>query len=290
MWTLRHDLHPPVGEIGGRPGQPEFQRARSHPPAKTDSLHGSADPGGNPYPFHAHLQPQATGRGRRGPGVNRHGSGSRSGYGPPAAGRPWHTGWHTERVTRVIAGIAGGRRIAVPGGRDTRPTSDRTREGLFSTVLSILGSLDDADVLDLYAGSGAVGLEALSRGARSALMIESDPRAARVIRENIAGLGLPGAELIADRVERVLRRTRDRPPGIREFDFVFADPPYALAASAVEQVLVALHAGGRLRAGALVCVERPARGEPLAWPDGFEAERVRRYGDAVLWYGHAAVP
>ncbi len=102
----------------------------------------------------------------------------------------------------------GGRAAAgcVPDGRDTRPTSDRAREGLFATIVSLTGSLDGARVLDLYAGSGAVGLEALSRGAEHVLLVESGPRAARVIRDNIEAIGLAGAEVVTDRVERVLAR------------------------------------------------------------------------------------
>jgi 16S rRNA (guanine966-N2)-methyltransferase len=109
-------------------------------------------------------------------------------------------------VARVIAGEAGGRRLVVPDGRDTRPTSDRAREGLFATVASIVGPLAGTRVLDLYAGSGAVGLEALSRGAEHVLLVEHGARAARVIRANIDAIGLPGAAVIADRVERVLAR------------------------------------------------------------------------------------
>lgn len=188
----------------------------------------------------------------------------------------------------MIAGVAGGRRLAVPAGRDTRPTSDRAREGLFGTVLSILGRLDGIKALDLYAGSGAVGLEALSRGARHALMVESSPRAARVIGDNLAALGLEGGRVIADRVERVLRRPPGQGADDRPYDFVFADPPYATSHDAVARMLADLHEGGWLAPRALVCVERPARGEPLAWPDGFDEDRVRRYGDATLWYGRAA--
>ena len=125
----------------------------------------------------------------------------------------------------MIAGEAGGRRLAVPVGRDTRPTSDRAREGLFATIVSMVGPLTGARVLDLYAGSGAVGLEALSRGAEHVLLVESGARAGRVIRENIEAIGLAGAEVITDRVERVLARG---PSGGR-YDIVFADPPYALA-------------------------------------------------------------
>jgi 16S rRNA (guanine966-N2)-methyltransferase len=187
-------------------------------------------------------------------------------------------------VARVIAGEAGGRRLAVPAGRDTRPTSDRAREGLFATIASMLGSLAGARVLDLYAGSGAVGLEALSRGAGHVLLVEHGARATRVIRENIEAIGLPGAVLAADRVERVLARG---PEGSR-YDVVFADPPYALADTAVSQVLSLLTWQGWLAPGALVIVERATRSGPLNWPEGFVPDRSRRYGEATFWYGLAA--
>ncbi|MFF4775161.1 16S rRNA (guanine(966)-N(2))-methyltransferase RsmD [Microtetraspora fusca] len=186
-------------------------------------------------------------------------------------------------MTRVIAGSAGGRRLAVPPGRGTRPTSDRAREGLFSTVGSFLGSLDGARVLDLYAGSGAVGLEALSRGASHALLVESDAKAVRTIRQNIAALGLPGAVLRAEKVERVLAQGSAEP-----YDFVFADPPYSVSDETVTRVLEALRSEGWVGEGTLVAVERESRGKDLVWPQGFEEDRVRRYGEAAVWYGHAA--
>ncbi|GII76518.1 DNA methylase [Sphaerisporangium rufum] len=186
-------------------------------------------------------------------------------------------------MTRVIAGTAGGRRIAVPPGKGTRPTSDRAREGLFATIGSLLGPLDGARVLDLYAGSGAVGLEALSRGAARATLVESDGRALRTIRENVARLGLPGATVVADRVERVVAARCPEP-----YDLVFADPPYAVGDEAVRLVLERLRDNGWLAPDALVAVERESRGAHLAWPDGLEEERVRRYGEAAVWYGRAA--
>src|SRR5208282_6464120 len=100
----------------------------------------------------------------------------------------------------------GGRRLSVPAGRGTRPTSDRAREGLFATILAIRGPLDGARALDLYAGSGAVGLEALSRGASDVVLVEADAQAASVIRANIEALRLPGARLVAGTVQRVLAR------------------------------------------------------------------------------------
>lgn len=188
-------------------------------------------------------------------------------------------------MTRIIAGLAGGRRLVTLPGRATRPTTDRAREGLFGTVTSILGGLDGASVLDLYAGSGAVGLEALSRGAAHVLLVEADPRAARVIRENIEAVGLDGARLVADPVLRVLARG---PDGARLSNFVFADPPYAAGDEELAGVLGTLVSAGWLAAGALVVVERSTRSGPVAWPAGYESERSRRYGEATLWYGLAA--
>jgi 16S rRNA (guanine966-N2)-methyltransferase len=188
-------------------------------------------------------------------------------------------------VARVIAGEAGGRRLTVPAGRDTRPTSDRAREGLFATISSIAVSLAGSRVLDLYAGSGAVGLEALSRGARHVLLVESGARAARVIKQNIETLGLPGAEVIVDRVERVLARG---PGEGGRYDIVFADPPYALAGGQVSGMLSALADRAWLAPGALVIVERATRSGPVRWPEGYAADRARRYGEATFWYGLAS--
>jgi 16S rRNA (guanine966-N2)-methyltransferase len=198
-------------------------------------------------------------------------------------------------MARVIAGEAGGRRLAVPDGRNTRPTSDRAREGLFATIVSLTGSLAGARVLDLYAGSGAVGLEALSRGAQHVLLVESGPRAARVIRDNIEAIGLAGAEVLTDRVERVLARG---PAATEKYDVVFADPPYALAGDEVSAMLALLLRGGEppregmsdhgwLAPGALVIVERATRSGPVSWPAGLEPDRARRYGEATFWYARA---
>jgi 16S rRNA (guanine966-N2)-methyltransferase len=183
-------------------------------------------------------------------------------------------------VTRVIAGSAGGRRLRVPPGQGTRPTSDRAREGLFASLLSALGGLDGLRVLDLYAGSGAVGLEALSRGAASVLLVESDARAAAVARANAATVALPGATVAVDRVERLLAR----PPDGGRYDLVFADPPYAVQGPAVTAVLGQL-GGGWLADGALAVVERATRSGPVDWPPGYAAGKSRRYGEATFWYG-----
>jgi len=184
-------------------------------------------------------------------------------------------------MTRVIAGAAGGRRLAVPKGTTTRPTSDRAREGLFSSVAAELGGLDGKRVLDLYAGSGAVGLEALSRGASQVLLVESDPKAAAVIKANIAAVNLPGAAVVTDRVERLLARSPDDNDG---YDLAFADPPYAVTDEAVARVLARL-AEGWLANDALVVIERATRSGALDWPPGYLHGKSRRYGEATFWYG-----
>ena len=183
-------------------------------------------------------------------------------------------------MIRVIAGAAGGRRLAVPGGVSARPTSDRAREGLFGTVVSEIGSLAGKNVLDLYAGSGAVGLEALSRGARDVLMVESDAQAVAVIRANIETVGLDGARVTRDRVERLLA-SQGRPD---RYDLVFADPPYAMTTAAVTRVLTLL-TDGWLAHDALVVVERATRSGPVHWPPGYLPGKSRRYGEATFWYG-----
>jgi 16S rRNA (guanine966-N2)-methyltransferase len=177
---------------------------------------------------------------------------------------------------RIIAGAARGRRLAAPPGSGTRPTADRAREGLFNVVMS---EIKDARWLDLYAGSGAVGLEALSRGAAEVVLVESNPRAAAVIRENIARVGLGGARLVAAPVERFLAGPAT------PFDVVFADPPYAVA---VDKTLLTLNDGGWLAPDALIVVERATRSGELSWPDGYLPVKSRKYGEATFWYGRAA--
>ncbi|MGH3343505.1 MAG: 16S rRNA (guanine(966)-N(2))-methyltransferase RsmD [Carbonactinosporaceae bacterium] len=187
-------------------------------------------------------------------------------------------------MTRIIAGRARGRRLVVPNGRGTRPTSDRAREGLFSALESLHGPLAGARVLDLYAGSGAVGLEALSRGASATLLVESDQRAVRCIRENSDRVGLPGAEVVVAKAERLV----SAPCSGWAFDIVFLDPPYELPDGDVAGVLRDAAAQGWLAREAVVVVERATRGGGFAWPDGFRPARSRRYGEGTLWYGRRA--
>jgi 16S rRNA (guanine966-N2)-methyltransferase len=188
-------------------------------------------------------------------------------------------------MTRIISGTHGGRRLAAPAGAQTRPTSDRVREAFFS-ALETMTDLDGARFADLYAGSGAVGLEALSRGAAFSLLVESDPKAARTIRENIGMLRVGGAaRLVAGKVGQVLAA----PPEGGPFDVVFADPPYGLGDDELAEAQRALVDNGWLAEDAVVVLERSTRtavrGTPLTWVDGITADRSRRYGETTLWYG-----
>jgi 16S rRNA (guanine966-N2)-methyltransferase len=188
-------------------------------------------------------------------------------------------------MTRIIAGVHGGRRLSAPAGVQTRPTSDRVREAFFSS-LTTMTDLDGARFVDLYAGSGAVGLEALSRGGTFALLVESDARAARIIRDNIVALRAgAAARLITGKVSQVLAT----PPEGGPFDVVFADPPYATPEAEITALQQALVDHGWLAEDAVVVLERatrtPVRGMGLTWVDGITPERSRRYGETTLWYG-----
>ena len=179
-------------------------------------------------------------------------------------------------MTRVISGRWGGRRLATPLGDGTRPTSDRVRESLFASLGSLLGGFDGLRVLDLFAGSGALGLEAVSRGAEHADLVESDARAARTISKNVADLGA------AARVHR-LSAERFVASSTGPWDLVLIDPPYAVATANVAAIVTALRPS--LNPGAVVVVERAGR-DPFEWPDGFSALRDKAYGETHLWYGH----
>ncbi|WP_067440924.1 16S rRNA (guanine(966)-N(2))-methyltransferase RsmD [Nocardioides jensenii] len=188
-------------------------------------------------------------------------------------------------MTRIIGGTAGGRRLETPHGQATRPTSDRVREALFSAIESAEGSLHGLRFLDLYAGSGAVGLEARSRGASAVTLVEHDRRTATLIGGNARTLGFTQVEVIAASVAATLHRQPSAP-----FDVVFADPPYPQPDDEVEHMLELLVTHGWLAPGALVVVERGTRGSSHRWPDGIEPWRDKRYGETVLRYGHAADP
>ncbi|QTE28652.1 16S rRNA (guanine(966)-N(2))-methyltransferase RsmD [Pengzhenrongella sicca] len=183
-------------------------------------------------------------------------------------------------MTRIVSGSAGGRTLKVPP-TGTRPTSDRVREAMFSR-LEHLRAVDGAHVLDLYAGSGALGLEAASRGALAVTLVDSARPAVDVCRANAATLGLRGVVAVADRAERFVRRPVDPP-----WDLVFLDPPYELADDDVAEVLDALVAAAALAPSAVVVVERAARSPEPRWPAGLERGERRAYGDTVVWFADA---
>jgi len=187
-------------------------------------------------------------------------------------------------LIRIIGGTAGGRRLRTPTGENTRPTSDLVREALFSSVESASGSMSGLRVLDLYAGSGAVGLEAVSRGATTVTLVEHDKRTAALIRENARTLGL-SVEVLTSTVLRALERSP-----VSAYDVVFLDPPYSLPAAKLVADLAGLRANGWVTEGAMVVVERATRDGGFGWPRGFVGDRSRRYGETTLWYGHAASP
>lgn len=181
-------------------------------------------------------------------------------------------------MTRIVAGTARGRPLVVPRGGATRPTSDRVREALFGR-LDARGVLNGASVLDLYAGSGALGLEAASRGAVRVVLVDSDRAAAEAARRNAATVAAPGVAVVAEPVERYLRRPPEAP-----FDLVLLDPPYALAGPRLAEVLQQLVDGGWLAADAVVVVERAGRDGPPPWPAALAEEGSRRYGETTLWF------
>jgi 16S rRNA (guanine966-N2)-methyltransferase len=156
------------------------------------------------------------------------------------------------------------------------------REALFSALESQLGSLTGLRFLDLYAGSGAVGLEAMSRGAGVVTAVESDRRTSRLVQDNAASLGFRKVEVLGQPVARVLAQPPRAP-----YDVVFADPPYPLDTAEVEQVLALLVEHEWLAAGATVVLERSARSVEPAWPAGLVLERRKDYGETVLWYVRA---
>jgi 16S rRNA (guanine966-N2)-methyltransferase len=184
-------------------------------------------------------------------------------------------------MTRIIAGTFKGRRLATPSGDRTRPTSDRVREALFNS-LAPGGGLDGLRFADLFAGSGAVGIEALSRGAERALFVESHVPTAKLLRRNLTDLGVAdAADVVTGQVERALAT-----PPTEPFDIVFADPPYAAADDAIRRLLELLVDNDWLASDADVVVERAGRDAAVPWPEGLAEARIRRYGTTALCYGH----
>ncbi|THG31778.1 16S rRNA (guanine(966)-N(2))-methyltransferase RsmD [Naasia lichenicola] len=188
-------------------------------------------------------------------------------------------------MTRIISGFAGSLRLAVPNGA-TRPTSDRTREGIFS-ALDARGVLDGARVLDLYAGSGALGLEAVSRGAVSAQLVDSSASAASACKRNAATVSASpraprGLQLL------VTRQTTDAflSTDTATYDLVFLDPPYDVATEEIDRTLQLV--AERIAPDGLIVLERSTRSADPRWPDGIELNRARDYGETRVFYAQPA--
>ncbi|GAA4287358.1 16S rRNA (guanine(966)-N(2))-methyltransferase RsmD [Georgenia daeguensis] len=205
---------------------------------------------------------------------------------------------YADPVTRIVAGTAGGRTLQVPRS-GTRPTSERVREALFSR-LDHLGVVGGARVLDLYAGSGALGLEAASRGAERVTLVEAARPAADLCRRNAKALGLREVDVVAQRVETYLASAPAR--GAAPAHLVLLDPPYDVTEEALGEVLALLAARGSedpdqpappgpapwLDRDAVVVVERSRRSPEPAWPAGLRPTDARRYGDTQVWFAAPA--
>ncbi len=184
-------------------------------------------------------------------------------------------------MTRIIAGFAGSLSLTVPG-TGTRPTSDRIREAIFS-ALEARDALQGARVVDLYAGSGALGLEAASRGASDVTLVERAPSAARICRDNASRVlrnapadSTPKIDTVAQSVQSFLESST----GL--WDVVFLDPPYELSEDELGGALAALTP--RLAPDAVILVERAAKSPEPGWPAGIVLDRRRVYGDTTLWW------
>jgi 16S rRNA (guanine966-N2)-methyltransferase len=184
-------------------------------------------------------------------------------------------------MTRITAGRYRGRRLQTPPGEATRPTSERVREALANALVAA-GGLEGARVLDLYAGSGALGLELLSRGAAALVAVEQDWAALLALRANVAVLEVPDVQVVPGDVRNFACSAAGRP-----FDFVVADPPYDLPTSELAEIVAALASNGHLNPGCDLIVERSRRSGEMDWPAPLVGVRTKRYGDTVLCYGRA---
>ncbi|WP_024817172.1 16S rRNA (guanine(966)-N(2))-methyltransferase RsmD [Arthrobacter sp. 31Y] len=188
-------------------------------------------------------------------------------------------------MSRIIAGVGGGNPLTSVPGTATRPTTDRVKEALFSRLESF-DVLDDARVLDLYAGSGALGIESASRGARNVDLVEFDAKASDVCQRNAdlvnQLLGGKRVSVHRSKVESFLERASDADM----WDLVFLDPPYPLDEPALSAVLAKL--APHVDAGAVVVVERSSRSPEPAWPGALECFADKKYGETKLWFAEPA--
>jgi 16S rRNA (guanine966-N2)-methyltransferase len=182
---------------------------------------------------------------------------------------------------RIIAGSSKGKTLISPTEK-TRPTSDRAREGLFSSLESEFGSMADLNFLDLYSGSGAVGVEALSRGAANVFSIEEHEPTARIANQNFELIKAPAGKfsVISSKAERYVGG-----PHQIAFDIIFMDPPYEVENSVIEKLLVDISANNLLKRNGIIAIERETKMKPFAWPEPFIQEKIRSYGQGSIFYG-----
>lgn len=184
-------------------------------------------------------------------------------------------------MTRIIAGFAGSIKLDVPP-TGTRPTSDRVREAIFSALQS-LDALHGARVLDLYAGTGALGLEAASRGARTVVLVERAPAAMKICQTNVTRVVRNAPENVRPDVTSVMQPvTSFLESSTAEFDLVFIDPPYDIDNAEIVRVLTAL--APRLAPEAIIVLERDKKSAEPQWPEGIRFNRSKKYGDTTLWW------
>ena len=181
-------------------------------------------------------------------------------------------------MTRIVAGNLKGRNLKVPDSV-TRPTSSKVREAMFSSLEHHIGSFEDLSVLDLYAGSGALGIEALSRGAKALTLVESDRRAVKILKGNCEDI----SEVVTIKKMNVGTYVSYPSDGVT-FDLVFFDPPYSVVDAVVEEQVEALALNGWLAPKATIVVERDKK-STLTWPAGFTGSDPKPYGDTMVWYG-----
>jgi 16S rRNA (guanine966-N2)-methyltransferase len=194
----------------------------------------------------------------------------------------WCSSIEPALLTRIVGGRWGGRVLTVPAGTKTRPTSEKVRAALGNSLQSA-GALAGAAVLDLFAGTGALGLELLSRGAASLVLVENDRTALAALRTNLATLGSDASVYIGSATTFAAATPGDP---IQKFDIVVADAPYDFPDADLAAILQGLHDNRRLTPHADVILERPRR-TGFTWPEPFVGQRERRYGDTVLLFGHA---
>lgn len=181
---------------------------------------------------------------------------------------------------RIIAGSAKGKKLNSPEDERVRPTSDRAREGLFSSLESAFGSLTDLYFLDLFAGSGAVGVEALSRGAEIVHAVEDEVSELTTSNFALVGKGVGKYKVFKNRAKRFLESD-----AALKYDIIFMDPPYEISNEEITELLQIIKERNLIQPRGIITIERRTKTAPFTWPEGMECEKVRSYGQGSMFYG-----